>query len=76
MVVVPVMNWSLVQGVTLCSPFDSWERFQLTPVNLSWIDGWMEFGLQLHVGEKLDPDTPLVESLWSGHWSDKLAKLF
>lgn len=32
---VPVMNWRLVQGVTLRSPSDSCERLQLTRVTLS-----------------------------------------
>ena len=30
----PAMNWRLIQGVTLPSPQDSWDRLQLTPVTL------------------------------------------
>lgn len=31
----PLMSWWLVQGVTLPSPYDSWESLQLIPVTLS-----------------------------------------
>ena len=42
----PAMNWRLIQGVTLPSPQDSWDRLQLTPVTLrSGLSGsrkWMK----------------------------------
>lgn len=40
----PAKNWRLFQGVTLPSPYDSWERLQQTPVTLilgtSWHRKW------------------------------------